>query len=200
MKFFIFILIAFISGCTSEPSRILPEKEMVIKIKSDGQLGIIAESQDTTYLFIQDTTYLFIDEKAKKQFKIYAEFLAEFQDDISGVSITFLQSSIDDTVYATYVNYIPEEKIKAKKQLFSKYHDRSHTSEGITTVGFNADGHFITQSNTLPEQYRLPNPIEIRIKQVKKGEEHNDFQGIGVGLILPIIIPFMMIGCMTGPC
>lgn len=192
MKFFIFILIAFISGCTSEPSRILPEKEMVIKIKSDGQLGIIAESHDTTYLFI--------DEKSKKQFKIYAEFLAEFQDDISGVSITFLQSSIDDTVYATYVNYIPEEKIKAKKQLFRKYHDRSHTSEGITTVGFNADGIFITQSNTLSEQYRLPNPIEIRIRQVNKRAEYNDFQGIGVGLMLPIIIPFMMIGCMTGPC
>ncbi|EFB73378.1 hypothetical protein [Providencia rustigianii] len=106
MKFFIFILIAFISGCTSEPSRILPEKEMVIKIKSDGQLGIIAESQDTTYLFI--------DEKAKKQFKIYAEFLAEFQDDISGVSITFLQSSIDDTVYAHMLIIFQKKKLKLR--------------------------------------------------------------------------------------
>lgn len=102
-------------------------------------------------------------------------------------------------MYAVYTNYIPEDKIKSKSELFKKYGNRSKTNNGVVAVGFSTDGYFVTQPNTLSEQYRLSAPIEVKINQVKKSEP-DDFTRTGAALMIPLLVPSMMIGCTVGPC
>ncbi|GAA5106173.1 hypothetical protein GCM10023211_05680 [Orbus sasakiae] len=187
------LLSLFISGCINAPSKVLPEKEIIIKIKSDRDLGVIAESKDTTYYFT--------NEKTKVNLAIYANFLKDFKNDINSIEVSFLQSNTDDSVYVTYINYVPEEKIKNKLELFNKYKDRSKVSNGLVTVGFNTEGKFITQQNILSEDDMLDSPIEVNVNQVSKSIPNNNvFNEISAVAILPIFVPFMMIGCVVGPC
>ena len=97
-------------ACTHSPSRTLPDNDLIIKIKYDHDLGVIAESKHTTYYFTEKGT--------KEQILYYRDFLNDFKNDISGVSISFLQLSVSDAIYAKYVNYIPNEKVSSKKELF----------------------------------------------------------------------------------
>lgn len=66
-------LLFLISGCTGTPSKTLPEKEMITKIKSAHELGIIAESADTTYFFTDEKAKL-ISLSMQNLCRIYAEF------------------------------------------------------------------------------------------------------------------------------
>ncbi|WP_405471084.1 hypothetical protein ACGTI2_21185 (plasmid) [Morganella morganii] len=183
-----------LSGCLGKPSVTLtiPEKETILKIKSDDKLGIVAESQNITYFFT--------NEKSKDTLKIYGEFLNDFKDDISYIDVSFIQSSVDDSVSAAYVNYIPVKKVEKKEHLLQKYKNRSRFSNGMVEIGFSTRGNFIVQPNTLPEQYRLPTPIEVKVKQGTRKSENDELQRMGAALMIPIFIPFMMIGCMVGPC
>ncbi|MCO6538347.1 MAG: hypothetical protein J6567_10365 [Gilliamella sp.] len=193
MKKLVFIFIFCLCGCANKQTQILPSNDTIIKLKVEKSVGIIAESKEYSYQFTSPEAIL--------ELKSYHDFLAENKDDIESVSITFYQENLSDEIVAQYSNFIPEVKALNNKKLLAKYKSKSILRDGYYQVLFKTKGNFYKQSNTLSDQYLLPESITVFVKSNHKKESDIVIQGDMIGLIIfPIFIPMAMVGCLIGPC
>lgn len=180
------------SLCGCAYKNILPNKDVIIKLKTDENTGIIAESKQYSYQFTSPD--------ALQKLKIYREFLTEYKNYVKSVSITFYQENIDGEITARYTNFIPENKVLGDAKLLEKYKSNLALENGYYQVLFTTKGMAYKQANTLSEQYLLSKPINISFKpnhEINSLDVRGDVAGL---IIFPIFIPMAMIGCAIGPC
>lgn len=197
---FLFFTSFILNGCaTPKP---LPAKETIIKLSLDDNKGIIAESATTTYLFTS--------ERSQKELQKYRQFIAAFEGDITAISVEFKQYGNEIT--ARYHNIIPylrideDEHKKAQLQPFKSrsyfdIYNKGKDDQKTVEVIFTTVGTFKHQPNMLSTAYLLEKPIEIPIKQPTPYQnKSNSVDEFLAPLAIPFFIPFMMVGCMIGPC
>ncbi len=182
----LFLFMIFITvGCTTSPK--LPFQQGITHVKIDTN-GLIAQSSGYTYLFTSEESQLRLSQ--------YYKFITVFSADISKYSVRVNQ--YDERLFLTVTFTVPRTALKeGRGALLKEFRLNNTIHQDYVEVVFAAFGRFELKKESLAENYKLAKPFIVQILQPG---QRNQSQDILIPLALPLMIPFMMIGCAIGPC
>lgn len=183
----LFLLTIFITiGCTTSSPK-LPSQQTITHIKIDSD-GLIAQSSRYTYLFTNEESQLRLSQ--------YHKFMTAFSSNISKYSVKINQ--YDDRLFLATTFTVPRTALtEGRGALLKEFRLNNTIHKDYVEIVFSAFGRFELNGKPLDTDYKLVNPFIVKIWQ--PGEKDRG-QDILAPLAIPLMIPFMMIGCAVGPC